>query len=184
MLLARRFVRRNVNSFLIPYAAITAVALSLVIVVILNSLITVSPNQQRFVQTMITMIGIGYAAWVLYFDFCLKLLLGADLDRSLKEKRSAWSLSDIRFVSGLLNRFSHGRLGGVKTVPTTDSHEDRTKYFRMTAEELDAELLMLKNTIATARAEVVCVENVKYTLDDSTLFGYTPHSSTKGDKPA
>lgn len=125
---------------------------------------------------------IGYVMWILFFNFCVNLLLGADLDRSLRETRTAWSVLHLPFVVGLMNFCQYGGFGGVKTAPTADYDDVRklqlNKYLLMTAEELDIEIKMLKNTANSVMADIVCAENVKYTMDDSTMFRGSGASST------
>lgn len=154
--------------------ATIAAAASLVVTIVVHFSTDLDPNEYRFVQKMIVMPIIGYVMWVLYFNFCIKLLLGTDLDRSLRETKTAWSVLDIRVVVVLKNFCRSFGGGGAKTAPTDDYDDLRqiqlNKYMSMTAEELETEIRMLKSTADAVMMDIVCAENVKYTLDDSTLI--------------
>ena len=134
------------------------------------------PNTSRFVDNLIVMLAIGYAMWVLYFDFCVKLLLGTDLDRSLREKRTAWSVLDTRMLSALTTAFFHGGVGGVKTASSGDTDQRRqslNQYMTMTVDELNVEISTVKAAILKKRDELNCLENVKYTLDENLWTAYS-----------
>lgn len=174
---------RKELTFLTILAIMTG-TLSLAVVAICRYVDDWTPNQYRFLFTMLVMAAVAFITWELYFNFCVKLLLGAELDRSLRETRTAWSVMDTRLVGALMNRFAHGGVGSAKTFSVSDCDESRkmqlNTYISMTTDELNAELSVLKATIASAREAIVYVENVKYTMDeDSTFFGPSRNSSGK-----
>lgn len=143
----------------------------MVIVAIIDKFSGLNPNSGRFTEKIIQVVVISYIISMLYFEFCVKLLMGTDLDRSLSEKKIAWSLLDIRLVAACTSQCFHGGINAVKIMIQSsgdDVERNRllNKYLSMTMEELNIEIALLKAAMADTRSELECVENVKYTLDD------------------
>ena len=96
------------------FVAIISVVVALLISAIVDAFIDLGPNTARFADKLIQVVVVSYIPRMLYFEFCVKLLMGMDLDRSLREKRSAWSVIDARLEIVCLSHWFHGGVDGVK----------------------------------------------------------------------
>lgn len=136
------------------------------------------PNLSRLIEMLFSLFVVFHTLWVLYFNFCVRLLLGTDLDRDLREKRMAWSVLDIRLVHVLLTRCAHGGVGGVKTIFSGDDDgrqkpPEKYLYLSMTVEQLNTEIALLRTSILDKRVEVDFIENFKYTLDENLWTAFS-----------
>lgn len=126
------------------------------------------PNLWRFVEQLITMSVILYIMGILYFSMCLNIILGADLDRSLHETRTSWSILDSKFISAISNTLFHSGAGGVKTIEVREiddaQHKFLMKFETMSEEQLDIELKKLKEQKLELKQLTVSIENLKYNL--------------------
>jgi hypothetical protein len=139
-----------------------------VIFVNLISLVGFTPYIFMFFEQCTVMAVIAYIFSILYSSLCYRLLLGADLDRSLIETRTSWSILDTRAVA-VISALLFRRSKGVKTVDVGASGESSEgnarlkKYANLSSDELASELKVLKAKMAELKTEMVVVENFKYT---------------------
>ena len=150
-----------------------------VITLYLLSLLNVDPYTYLFEEQLITMAVIGYIMYLQYFKLCWGVLFGADLDRSLNETRTSWSILDTRAVVVLSALIFRSGARAAKTVDVGGPAQDAEtlarvkKYAELTTEQLDEQLKSLKGKIAELKTEMIVVENFKFTKGEFSSSNYT-----------
>lgn len=137
---------------------------------VIHGVVGLEPIYHRFVAELVNLLIIFRVTWILYFDFCLKLMLGYDLDRSLHETKTSWSVLSLPVISDVVEQFFGQKNVEVnKTIAETERDRKLAKFSKLkNEEEMDAELKILKAKIDDLKSDVMCLENMRYSLELSS----------------
>lgn len=148
------------------------VLIVVVIVLIILFVLSVGSNTKSFIIPFVLVIVLCRVMWVLFHKLCLKLLLGYELDRSLQETQSAWSIMDLhclqsakKIIYGSDDNFNKNKK---KNELEAIKRKKLIKFSKLkNADELGEELIRVKDLIADLRSDLICLENMKFNISDT-----------------
>jgi hypothetical protein len=160
-------------------------------VVVVGAILAVTnmePNELKFIMAFALILMTVRVMWILYQDFCQNLLLGHDLNASLHITKTSWSINEIELVKQIKSAV-WGSSGSVKIYSVNADeaavNKKLAKFAKLRKEaELLKEIARVKEAVFDMKAELTCLENMRFAFDQSSSDGSNRHSSHAGASAA